>query len=54
MCTPAGQEEFFLLVGDLVDSRTAPPPPLTEAQRAERQARAKALAPRFRTEFVEM
>ena len=28
MCTPAGQDEFFMAVGDLVDSRTAPPPRL--------------------------
>ena len=36
MCTPAGQEEFFMAVGDPVDSRTAPPPKLGPAEQAER------------------
>lgn len=52
MCSPAGQEEFFLQVGDPVASRTAPPPELDEAAIAERTAKAKALAPKYRTEFV--
>jgi quercetin dioxygenase-like cupin family protein len=52
MCTPAGQEEFFMAVGDPVDSRTAPPPKLSDAERAERIARAKALAARYRTELL--
>lgn len=52
MCLPAGQEEFFRLCGDLVKSRTAPPPKLSETEQAERISRAEALAPRFRTEFV--
>lgn len=52
MCSPPGQEEFFRLVGDPVDSRTAPPPKLSEAEQAERKQRALALAPRFRTELL--
>jgi quercetin dioxygenase-like cupin family protein len=52
MCTPAGQEEFFVAVGDPVDSRTAPPPKLSEAERAERIQRAKALAAKYRTELL--
>src|ERR1700760_119227 len=32
MCPPAGQEEFFVEVGDPVESRTAPPPKLTPAE----------------------
>ena len=52
MCSPAGQEEFFLEIGDPVASRTAPPPELDEAAKAERMAKAKALAPKYRTEFV--
>jgi quercetin dioxygenase-like cupin family protein len=52
MCTPAGQEEFFMAVGDPVDSRTAPPPKLSEAERAERIQRAKALAAKYRTELL--
>jgi len=49
MCTPAGQEELFLLVGDPVDSRTAPPPKLSPAEQAERIARAKSLSAKYRT-----
>jgi quercetin dioxygenase-like cupin family protein len=52
MCTPAGQDEFFMAVGDSVDSRTAPPPGLTPAERAERIQRAKALAAKYRTELL--
>jgi quercetin dioxygenase-like cupin family protein len=52
MCTPAGQEEFFALVGDPVASRVAPPPKLTKEDREERKKRAEELAPRFRTELL--
>ena len=52
MCTPAGQEEFFMLVGDAVDSRAAPPPNLTQAEQAERIQRAKALSAKYRTELL--
>jgi uncharacterized cupin superfamily protein len=52
MCTPAGQEEFFMAVGDPVDSRTAPPPKLSLAERAERIERAKSLAAQYRTELL--
>ena len=52
MCTPAGQEEFFLEVGDLVDSRTAPPPKLTAEEIAERRKKAGSLLAKFRTEMV--
>lgn len=52
MCTPAGQEEFFMAVGDVVAGRTAPPPKLNEAERAERMQRAKSLAAMYRTELV--
>jgi uncharacterized cupin superfamily protein len=44
MCTPAGQDEFFLNVGDPVASRSAPPPKLSDAERLDRVQRAKALA----------
>jgi quercetin dioxygenase-like cupin family protein len=50
MCTPPGQEEFFMAVGDPVGSRTAPPPKLSPAEQAERILRAKALAAKYRTE----
>jgi quercetin dioxygenase-like cupin family protein len=52
MCTPAGQEEFFLAVADPVSSRTSSPPILDEAQRAERGEKARALAAKYRTEFL--
>ena len=52
MCLPSGQEEFFLAVGDPVDSRTAPPPQLSNAERAERMQRAKSLSAKYRTELL--
>ena len=52
MCTPAGQEEFFMAVGDIVDSRTAPPPRLSDAERTERMQRAKSLSAKYRTELL--
>ena len=53
MCTPPGQEEFFLAVGVPVASRTAPPPKPSEAEQKEMQGKAKALAPRYRTELLQ-
>jgi quercetin dioxygenase-like cupin family protein len=53
VCSPPGQEEFFLAVGEPVPSRTAPPPELDEATAAERMARAEELAPRYRTELLQ-
>jgi quercetin dioxygenase-like cupin family protein len=52
MCTPSGQEEFFMAIGDPVDSRTAPPPKLSQAEQAERIQRAKALSAKYRTELL--
>ena len=52
MCAPAGQDEYFAAVGDKLPSRTSPPPQLSEAERAERGAKAKALAAKYKTEFV--
>jgi len=52
MCTPAGQDEFFMAVGDPVASRDAPPPKLSDAERGERMQRAKALSPKYRTELL--
>src|SRR5450631_3895778 len=52
MCLPAGQEEFFLAVGDPVDSRTAPPPKLSSEERAERIQRARALSAKYRIELL--
>lgn len=52
MCSPAGTEEFFMAVGDLVATRTTPAPKLSEAEQAERRAKAQALAPKYRSEFL--
>ncbi len=52
MCSPAGQDEFFIAVGDPVDSRTAPLLTLSEAERIERIQRAKALSAKYRTELL--
>lgn len=52
LCAPAGQEEFFLAVGDPVDGRTASPPDLSEADQEERKAKMKALAPKYWTELL--
>jgi quercetin dioxygenase-like cupin family protein len=52
MCSPPGQEKFFMEVGDPVASRTAPPPELSETDQAARKAKAEALAPRYRTELL--
>lgn len=52
LCSPPGQEEFFLAIGDRVAGRTSPPPELDDAARAARRAKAEALAPRYRTELL--
>ncbi|MBC8163025.1 MAG: cupin domain-containing protein [Roseiflexaceae bacterium] len=52
VCSPSMQEAFFLEIGDLVPTRTSPPPNLDEAAKAERRAKAQALAPKYRTELL--
>lgn len=52
MCTPAGQEEFFMLVGTPVDSRTSPAPKLTKDEQAAFMKKAFALAPKFKTQLL--
>jgi len=52
MCTPAGQEEFFLAIGDRVESRTTPAPELSPEKKIEFMKKAEALAPKFRTELL--
>lgn len=52
MCTPAGLEEFFAAIGDMVDHRTAPPPNLSKVEQAERLERAKTLSTKYRTELL--
>jgi len=52
ICSPAGQEEFFMAVGVPVASRTSPTPKLDAAGQAAIKAKAEALAPKYRTEFL--
>ncbi len=52
ICSPAGQEEFFLEIGVPVATRTTPPPKLDDAAQAEFRAKAAALAPKYRTELL--
>ena len=52
MCAPAGQEEFFTLVGQPVATRTEVPPPLDAEARAAFIAKSKALTPRYKTEML--
>ena len=52
ICSPAGQEEFFMKVGVPVANRTTPPPKLDEAAEAEFRAKAEELAPKYRTELL--
>jgi quercetin dioxygenase-like cupin family protein len=53
ICSPAGQEEFFLEVGVPVPTRTTEPPKLDEAAQAAFKAKALALAPKYRTEMLQ-
>lgn len=52
MCTPAGQDEYFLRVGTVVDGWDAPPPQLSDEERADQRRRAAELAPAYRSEFL--
>ena len=52
ICSPAGQEEFFEQVGVRVATRTTPPPKPEEKAEPELRAKAAALAPKYKTEFL--
>jgi quercetin dioxygenase-like cupin family protein len=52
LCSPAGQEEFFMAVGAPVASRTTPPPKLDGATQATLKAKIEALALQYRTELL--
>ncbi len=52
ICSPAGQEEFFMEVGVPVATRTTAPPELDPAAQAAFKAKAEALAPKYRTELL--
>jgi len=53
VCSPAGQEQFFLEVGIPVAARTTSPSKLDETAQAELEAKAAVLAPKYRTEFLQ-
>jgi quercetin dioxygenase-like cupin family protein len=52
ICSPAGQENFFLEVGVRVATRTTLPPKLDPKEQAAFIDKVKALAPKYRTELV--
>lgn len=52
LCSPAGQEAFFLEVGQPVDGRTARPPAPTAGEQQAMKHKAEALAPKYRTEML--
>jgi len=52
ICSPAGQENMFLELGQPVATRTTPPPPLSESGQKAMQSKAQALAERYKTEFL--
>ena len=52
ICSPAGQEKFFMEVGVRVATRTTPPPKLDEKEQAAFIEKVKALAPKYRTELL--
>ena len=52
ICAPSGQEDFFREIGIPVATRTTTPPKLDASTQADFRAKAEALAPKYRTEFL--
>jgi uncharacterized cupin superfamily protein len=52
ICSPAGQERFFMEVGVPVATRTTPPPKLDANGEAAFIEKVKALAPKYHTELL--
>jgi quercetin dioxygenase-like cupin family protein len=52
LCAPAGQDEFFTLVGQPVATRTEAPPPLSPDEQAAFIAKSVRLAPLFKTDLL--
>lgn len=52
ICSPAGNEKFFAEVGVPVATRTTAPPKLDEKQMMAFLEKARALAPKYRTELL--
>lgn len=53
LCSPAGQEEFFLEIGVPVPTRTTPPPKPSPAEQEALKAKIASLAPKYKTELLE-
>jgi uncharacterized cupin superfamily protein len=53
ICSPAGQEDFFMKLGTSVTSRTAAPPKLGEAGQRDLLRKIQELAPRYRTRLLQ-
>ena len=52
MCTPAGQEEFFMAVATPVASRDSLPPNISRKEQAAKGKLAQELGPKYRTEML--
>ena len=52
ICSPSGVEEFFVAIGQLVESRTTTPPKLDPSAQAAFFAKAGSLASKYRTEIL--
>ena len=53
LCSPAGQEEFFMAVGIPLPTRTTPSPKLDQTAQAALKEKAEALAANYRTELLQ-
>ena len=52
ICSPAGQENFFVEIGTPVETRMTPAPKLDRAAEEKLQAKVRELAPKYRTELL--
>jgi len=52
LCSPAGQEDFFLAIGIHLSNRTTPAPVLDAAAQAALKHKVEELLPKYRTEFI--
>lgn len=53
ICSPAGQEEFFVAIGVPLADRTTPAPTPDPATQAAMMAKVRAILPKYRTEMME-
>lgn len=53
LCSPAGQENFFMELGVKVDNRTTPPPKLDQREQEAFAMKAALIALRYRTEILD-